>query len=486
MKPAFRHLSAFVLLLPLLPPVFGSSSPDAPPLADTSTTTIAASNPDSDIICHGTTCYPRVFIPTEEFQIIHPDQEIPPGLHIRLNIDTGVREGKINVPGEGEEYEGTPVELPGGGGQGGLVIVGKEDAPAPSTDPSSSYKATIKADADSGDRADGFGAVKPPITAPAEEFTFTDSISILLSASSYDTASLNQALDTLENLVHESYWGLKLAIPENVNALLGLILKSTIPSVRSSSALVLGSALSNNPKALKAAITPLEGEEDVKLIETLLVSLKHEKDDSARARIMYALSQSIKSVQTYEDFVRIKGVDVLRELWNEVGGRGDRGEFWGKVSTFVEDNFLNEDMKTEAEQQQQQQSESQKHHHQPGGQQPLGDASTTEKSIDSSVKSFCEPLQVALVEAEKSGITDFDVQSKLLSLLVAVRGKFEDCMLSSEFSSWFKEIISGEQEAEKLEDAGEWFKLKALEVNEALFRGAGADKKGKKEKKGWF
>jgi nucleotide exchange factor SIL1 len=37
----------------------------------------------------------EVFIPTSEWQTIKPDQGIPRGLHVRLNIQTGVKEAKL-------------------------------------------------------------------------------------------------------------------------------------------------------------------------------------------------------------------------------------------------------------------------------------------------------------------------------------------------------------------------------------------------------
>lgn len=35
------------------------------------------------------------FVPTKEWQVIKPGQAIPKGIHVRLNIQTGEREGKL-------------------------------------------------------------------------------------------------------------------------------------------------------------------------------------------------------------------------------------------------------------------------------------------------------------------------------------------------------------------------------------------------------
>ncbi|GME91916.1 unnamed protein product [[Candida] boidinii] len=40
-------------------------------------------------------CYPKVFVPTNEWQEIKPEQHIPAGLHVRMNIDNMGREAKL-------------------------------------------------------------------------------------------------------------------------------------------------------------------------------------------------------------------------------------------------------------------------------------------------------------------------------------------------------------------------------------------------------
>src|SRR5690606_37699417 len=75
-----------------------------------------SSSPSAEVelICHTDNpadCYPKVFQATDEFQVVRPDQEIPPGLHVRLDINTGLREAKLNVPGEDRpDLEGLPVD----------------------------------------------------------------------------------------------------------------------------------------------------------------------------------------------------------------------------------------------------------------------------------------------------------------------------------------------------------------------------------------
>ncbi|KAI5797989.1 hypothetical protein DFH27DRAFT_96740 [Peziza echinospora] len=451
MKASFRFLSKLVLLLPFLALALAETSP---------------SDGDS-VICHGDLCYPKEFVPTAEFQTIHEDQSIPPGLHIRVNMATGLREGKINVPGEGEEYEGVVVELPSvpaGVDEGDL-----EGLSAPGA------IAAAKAKAEEEDNTDGWGAVKPPISAPAEQLTFTDSVAIVLDSSAFSATALDQALSTLEPLVHEIYWGLKLAVPKTVVALLNIIQTSPTPSLRSSAALVLGGAISNNPKALKSAITTTKPEDEVRLIESLLASLKMEKDDVARARIMYALSQGVKSTRTYNDFLQANGLELLRELWDV--SSTDGGEFRGKASTFVEDNFLNEDMRVEEAAEPSPSaspsSKSSKKKQPEQKQKPI--VNTSAKPLPyPGLNSFCEAFQTALIKSTPDSTTD-DAKSKILNALVALRktlttnGK-SHCVLTPAFTSWYTEQLpAAETSTGTLEDNGEWFKILAVELkNEIL------------------
>jgi len=43
-------------------------------------------------------CYDKIFKPTNEFQEIKEGQQLPKGLHIRMNFETGKKEAKLNEP----------------------------------------------------------------------------------------------------------------------------------------------------------------------------------------------------------------------------------------------------------------------------------------------------------------------------------------------------------------------------------------------------
>ena len=45
------------------------------------------------------------FVPTREWQVVDDGQSIPPGLHIRMNLETGVKEAKLLDPDDGGESD---------------------------------------------------------------------------------------------------------------------------------------------------------------------------------------------------------------------------------------------------------------------------------------------------------------------------------------------------------------------------------------------
>ena len=198
---------------------------------------------DVELICHTDNpaeCYPKVFQATDEFQIVRPDQDLPIGLHVRLNVATGVKEAKINVPDEHDpSLEGLPVDS-------SVVIVERDEAEeqvkpppnAPAYEPVGNIK-------------------KPKSADPAEGNAFYKSLTILKKGLDVDGA-----LEMLEDISHDIYYGLKIA--EDYETVHELFCLSTAalssPSAEAAdettlrrarlAALTLSSTLQNNPTAL--------------------------------------------------------------------------------------------------------------------------------------------------------------------------------------------------------------------------------------------
>jgi hypothetical protein len=56
-----------------------------------------SSQESEEMICESGECYPKEFQPTSEFQNIQPGQVVPPGLHIKLDVQTGEKQAKLSV-----------------------------------------------------------------------------------------------------------------------------------------------------------------------------------------------------------------------------------------------------------------------------------------------------------------------------------------------------------------------------------------------------
>lgn len=208
-----------------------SAIPRAAPSAPSS----AGDGEEVDLICHTDNpadCYPKLFQATDSFQRVHPDQDLPKGLHVRLNVQTGEKEAKINVPDEPAppSLQGLPVDQ-------SIVLVDPVDA--------DDTKPPIPANAP---RYDPAGKIKEP-QPDASSTSFHRSLQFLKKGLDVD-----QALESLEDVSHDIYYGLKIAEdPATVRHLFCLAYHpsaSAPPSRARLAALALGSTVQNNPKAL--------------------------------------------------------------------------------------------------------------------------------------------------------------------------------------------------------------------------------------------
>ncbi|CUS13719.1 unnamed protein product [Tuber aestivum] len=388
----------------------------------------------SDLICHSGTCYPRVFQPTHEFQVVRDDQELPPGLHYRLNLETGLKEAKINVDDGSEAVNGVIV-LPDQGAES-LPPDGHSEQRVPSSDD---------------------GAIKPPLSSPGDGVTFGESLEVILDTSSRSTSDITAALLSLEDSAHEIYWGLQISAPRYVASLLRLIGSAPDASIRSNSALVLGSALSNNPKALASATS----DPHVPLIRSLLSSLAVEKDAGAKARILYALNKAIKSPLTRSEFLIGGGMRTLQDLFAQ-----GNAEFMVKTATFVEDNFLNDDMRAESELKAE--ASVKKQDNIPNRYRP-------DRVLDDE-RNFYRHFEDALLNrSNQEDLENDEFKSKVFSALSALKRKFsgeEACTPSADFLAWLEGQVDlkGKTLLELEGEGDQLTKLLAVE-NRSLFVG---------------
>lgn len=254
-------------------------------------------------ICHEDLCYPSIFVPTSEFTVVHDDQDIPPGLHVRINVTTGLKEAKIYT---GTENTGEHEAI--------AVVPGEEVHDQPIVEQARPY----------------------PPTAPlkgSDLSVFQTSLTVLRDELSCSHKAID-ALDALEELVHELEFGLKMVSVDKSDGLEVLLhhLQSKHGECRAKAALVLGSALRNNANALHALPTTFS------LTSQILNAIDIEKDPKAQRMMIYALSAIMPHETAPRDYKLSAGHEIMLHTY----AKGNL-DIQGKIASFVEDHFAQDE-----------------------------------------------------------------------------------------------------------------------------------------------
>lgn len=274
-------------------------------LATASTSALASSK----LICHGDICYASIFEPTDVFATVQYDQVIPAGLHVRINMETGLKEAKLLLPEDMESQDdNSNIALVSGEGVRDEAITEPVKIPQP---------------------------YPPSQPLPGSDIAIFDRATDSLSSSSFCTEEVKEALDTLEELVHELELGLKLIDQRKSNGLerlLHFLQPSSASQCRARAALVLGSSLRNNANAVAAL------PEGYTLTTQLMTLLRNEHDSQSQKMLIYALSATMAQVRAKQDLDQMDGHEVLLEAYH--AGADD---LKGKIASFIEDHFAQVD-----------------------------------------------------------------------------------------------------------------------------------------------
>lgn len=312
---------------------------------------------DAEIICSTTDptdCYPKTFQPTKDFQNIKEGQNLPPGLHVRMNIWSGEKEARLNIPMEGEE-----------GAVDGVLEIPTDQLPTeqsivvvPQPEEEEAQKPAIPKDAPVYESA---GRIPPPPPTAGNEFsTFQKAmITIQMEARAFDSA-----LDDLRDLSHDIYYGLEIAKDGPVlEKLICLTLgygTENMPARENSrdhkAANILASAIQNNPTALKevsnfsrmvmypsCGVVTEPGTPN--FVSMLRNRLGREKDAGALKAKVGAISGLLREPLIRDEFLEKGGMELLLAIFLKKGEQFDAVR--EKVGQLVMDNFLDEGMGAE-------------------------------------------------------------------------------------------------------------------------------------------
>ncbi|KAJ2871199.1 nucleotide exchange factor sil1 [Coemansia aciculifera] len=205
-------------------------------------------------------CYPRLFNATDKFQAVLPGQDLPPGLHVQINMANGERLAKLMAPEPNKD----------------LALTVPESIPVDTPSDNS--------------RQRGFGAGYKP--AAAEGFQAHIDLVVELSTSTdrSQTDFLHNTLLAMEDLVHDTRYADELIHRlTGATSLLRLSDANTLwpANIRQLASVVLGTALQNNPEAQESLY--VDG-----ALPLFIDNVVRENDARALGKHIFALSALVR------------------------------------------------------------------------------------------------------------------------------------------------------------------------------------------------
>lgn len=238
-------------------------------------------NTDGELICapnNPTDCYPKIFEPTTEWQIIREGQDIPPGLHVRLNMENLAREAKFLDPSE--ETEGSSELMVNAEHNDN----GDDSHQMTNEDQANEIQQKIK------EFKQAQGKSK---ASTADLNDFQSSVDeVQHHREGGDASILSMALDTLIDLSHDIEFGVKLTQDSSVFRSLVDVSKSIQDEdLQEKVYRIMGSSLRNNPDAVNNVLK----NQDATFVEGLFDKLNTNASDAIKKRILgiiHALTQN--------------------------------------------------------------------------------------------------------------------------------------------------------------------------------------------------
>jgi len=175
-----------------------------------------------------------------------------------------------------------------------------------------------------------------------EAAKFHDGLSTLKSSSAKDEA-LAPALLDLQEICHSQDWGIALMKDGVATRFLVQVLQdiSAKLAIRSLSALLLATAVQNNPEALSAALSHFYNDEwSNGPLDAVVLALLHEQCPQLLTRVVFLLSALCQDPKQLTAFVDAGGLRVLLRVFDvEHVGQDERDKLRGKIANFMLDHL---------------------------------------------------------------------------------------------------------------------------------------------------
>lgn len=267
----------------------------------------------SELICpddNPAHCYPKIFVPSDEWQVIKEGQDIPVGLHVRMNIETGEREAKLN-----EETGQTAPEL---------IVVEQPETPHDQAEKDREQVEQQIQDTINKYRNEKKLFLRSRVS-EAELNDFQSSVDELLTfGEGGDLARLEKALETLADLSHDIEFGVRLTKDPAIYAALSKVAEVAVDeeSVVERAYRIMGSALRNNPEAVDNVIS---GQPELFVSELFVILKLPDTTDVIQKRILgviSALSSNRSFAYQYlniDEEAKSQGLDLLIKYFPQAG-----------------------------------------------------------------------------------------------------------------------------------------------------------------------
>lgn len=290
----------------------------------------------SELICnpsYPTDCYPKVFIPTNEWQEVKEGQDIPGGLHVRLNIDTHKREAKLMAEGDSEATNND------------IVIV--DDVEPETAD--DTMEEAIKS-------AIGEYKAKHRSKINTNSNDFKDFQSSVEDIKKYNVDELDGSLDSLIDLSHDIEYGIKITDDKSLlNALFKLTTEVDIDT-KEKIYRMIGASIRNNPTAsenflehsksqISIFIKELKNEPEI--IKNRILGIFNVLVDNAGFKYNYLtklLDQLITVYPTLSSSSQTRLVNIFKDLKLINNEANDNDN---EISTYLQDKFIKSDFTDE-------------------------------------------------------------------------------------------------------------------------------------------
>ncbi|CCH40526.1 Nucleotide exchange factor SIL1 [Wickerhamomyces ciferrii] len=244
-------------------------------------------------------CYPKSFVPTDQWQVVREGQEVPAGLDFSIDLEKGIKLAKLIEP---EVHQTSSVNI--------------KDT---SEDTAAALKEAIKEapkkvvsnyDSEDVEEDSDITALKMAVQGAETQIDVKDALVYITSTDQSDEV-LKSSLDSLTDHSHNLKDGVLISQPQYFDRLVELATdKKHSIMVQEMSSRVIAQSLRHNPKAL-------ENVQITQVLPKFLAVLQDEDNSVLQKRILGVISSLVQSEVNVAIFKNFKGESILLDNFSK-------------------------------------------------------------------------------------------------------------------------------------------------------------------------